>query len=491
MDIRKAFVTGRREPSKGIARGSNRRSRYSDLDFESSEATAPKTAAPDMELISILLDNIETSPPGITNRLLLMHHYKQAGWHDAAVDVARGILHLEPSDGEARQLVKSHTRNQSAQSQPVYTNGACERVTERPRHSITQLPPPKTTAERHALERELVEGFERLQARAKTILRETRQVRDMQQEAGATAVRSDNHLQDLKALVDGRISAVVSVRAPLSARAIARVMEADLGRALDVAVADLADFVRWKRASGGPSASDNDAVRDGLARRVRAIVAALPDTPDDLQQHPVTALMHVEHEELERKYINDETMYGDAVTDISRASFWVTEDGYAWDMGELSTALKSNKGVMRNPLSHQMFSTNDVRSILRHPLGQGLGALQMEQSRLSQGVRPSTIDKLERLSGVLLADDSEDQMASRQMIDEFLAYQATLPCSEQQALDELRVPARDSHTGQSFDCTIGEAVRDAQANKVCLHKTGDLIGQAAQYLRQSSTMGRT
>ncbi|KAH7330472.1 hypothetical protein BKA65DRAFT_59293 [Rhexocercosporidium sp. MPI-PUGE-AT-0058] len=439
-----------------------------------------------MELVGILLDNIESSPPAIASRLLLMHHYKQSGWHDAAVGVAHDVLRLEPSNSEARQFVKSLTPDQSAKPQRDTTDGVHGRDTERPRHAVPLMRPPTTTTERNALERKLVEGFERLQARAKLILRETKQVRDLQQEAGMTASHSDNHLQDLKALVDGRVSAVVSVRAPLSARAVARMMEADLDRALDVVVADLADFVRWKRSSNEAPTSDNDSIRDGLTRRIRAIVAALPDTPEDLQQHPATALMHVEHEELERKYINDETMYGDAVTDIPRTNFLVTEDGYAWDMDELSAALTSNKGVMRNPLSRQMFSANDIRSIVRHPLGQGLGALQMEQSRLSQGVRPSTIDKLETLSGVLLADDSEDQMASRQVIEEFLAYQATLPRSEQQALDELRVPARDSHTGQSFDCTIGEAVRDAQANKVCLHKTGDLIGQAAQYLRKAA-----
>ena len=33
------------------------------------------------------------------------------------------------------------------------------------------------------------------------------------------------------------------------------------------------------------------------------------------------------------------------------------------------------------------------------------------------------------------------------------------------------------------NCTIWEAVRDARANKICLLKTDDLIGQAAHYLR--------
>jgi hypothetical protein len=69
--------------------------------------------------------------------------------------------------------------------------------------------------------------------------------------------------------------------------------------------------------------------------------------------------------------------------------------------------------------------------------------------------------------------------------DEFVAYLATLPKAEQEAIDRLRVPARDSHTGQAFDCTIGDAVRDAKANRICVHKTGDLLSQAATYLRKT------
>jgi hypothetical protein len=112
--------------------------------------------------------------------------------------------------------------------------------------------------------------------------------------------------------------------------------------------------------------------------------------------------------------------------------------------------------------------------------------MQLEQSQLSQGVRPATIDKLAVLSGMLLNDLTDDQVPSRQALDDFLLYVATLPAAEQSAIDTLRVPATDSHTGQAFDCTIGEALRDGKANKICLHKTGDLIGQAARYLRQSN-----
>lgn len=59
-----------------------------------------------------------------------------------------------------------------------------------------------------------------------------------------------------------------------------------------------------------------------------------------------------------------------------------------------------------------------------------------------------------------------------------------VPELEQKAIDGLKCPAKDSHTGQAYDSSIGEAVRDAKGNRVCFHKTGDFIGQAAAHLRQ-------
>ncbi len=143
-------------------------------------------------------------------------------------------------------------------------------------------------------------------------------------------------------------------------------------------------------------------------------------------------------------------MYGDPVADIPRARFLVTDDNYPWDMEELAAAIKSNGGVMRNPLTKQLFTTADVRTIVQHPLGQCLAALQIEQSKLSEGIRAKTIDELDQMAKVLLADMSEDQMKSREILDAFMAYAATLPDSEQVALDKLRVPAIDTHTCTSF-----------------------------------------
>lgn len=77
--------------------------------------------------------------------------------------------------------------------------------------------------------------------------------------------------------------------------------------------------------------------------------------------------MHAEHEILHRKYINDETMSFDAISEIPRANFWTSEDGYAWDMEELAAAITSGKGVERN-LPTNFSDTNGNKGIYRRVL---------------------------------------------------------------------------------------------------------------------------
>lgn len=436
--------------------------------------------SPDMTLINELWEAIERSPPGIRARQLLLEQWINAGWLDAAEDTARELLRLDPSNADALHFLQSHRKDQK---EPVPINNnrndqkppvSCKSPYHGPVKELSVTTRPEDRAD---MERQLADGYETIRSRAEMLLRETRLLLELQQQENVP-IPAESHIQELKALSEGRISTVVSVRPPRSARAVARAMEADRDSSLAIVVDDLAGVVRWLRST---TDQDKDSMRETLTKRVRALNAALPD--DDLQRYPSMALMHVEHEELARTYVNDETMYGDKIEDIPRANFWASEDGYAWDMSELAAALASNSGVMRNPLSRQLFSQDDVRAIVQHPLGNRLAPLQMEQSELSQGIRPATMDKLDELAAVLLADMTDDQVTSRHAIDDFLTHVATLPEAEQKAIDKLRVPATDSHTGQAFDCTIGEAVRDAQANKICLHKTGDLIGQAARYLR--------
>lgn len=195
-------------------------------------------------------------------------------------------------------------------------------------------------------------------------------------------------------------------------------------------------------------------------------------------------------------------MYGDEVKDIPRTNFYVTEDNYAWDMEELVAAIKANKGVLRNPLSKQMFTQKDVKGITMHTLGKPLAALAVQQREMAKGVRPDTIERMEKLANILLEDQSTDALPSRVAVDEFLAYiatctfvllplisritanAATVPENEQKAIEDLKCPAKDSHTGLPYDFSIGEAVRDAKGNQVCFHKTGDFIKQAAAHLRR-------
>lgn len=428
----------------------------------------PGRGQPDSDLVNTLLETIQRHPPSIPARTILIEHWIEIGWLEEANGAVRELLRIQPRNKQAKSLLR--TIEDIAIGVP---NPNSRGVHAQPRNLARRTKPEVIGGrERGEMERELEQGCREIRRNARIILFGTESVNK------SISLAIDDQIGHLKALTDGHISSVVTVQPPRSARAIARDMEADMDEALETATNDLTEVVTWRRSNG----ESLDSIREALAKRTQLLVAALPEI---LQQHPSTALMHVEREHLKRTYVNDETMYGDTIPDIPRPNFLVTEDGYAWDMEELAAALKSNSGVMRNPLSKQMFSVGDVQAIVSHPFGRVLVAQQEEQSRLFEGVRLATIEKLDELARILLADMDEDQAASRTAIDGFFSYMAVLPLLERNAVDKLQVPAIDSHTGQSFDCTVGEAVRDARANKICLHKAGDLIGQAARYLRQN------
>jgi hypothetical protein len=105
---------------------------------------------------------------------------------------------------------------------------------------------------------------------------------------------------------------------------------------------------------------------------------------------------------------------------------------------ELVQAIQANGGVLRNPLSREMFTPADVKGILHHPTGQSLAALRVEQREMSKGVRSETIIRMEKLSAVLLADQSSDTLPSRKAVDEFLLYIATCKsCFRAMAINQL------------------------------------------------------
>lgn len=461
-----------------------------------------------MGLIAELLQEIENSPPGIESRKLMIEHYIAAN----AVDMAKGAIEelysFRPRDTQVYSWYSAFIEDSPSHNNPVrlktaqkaprtsvfltnfkncYSKSSGSLGTRfQPKTNIysQQLtsgnsPPPKEMEQ-------LKEKFTAFRIRAQSLLRDMSLLENLK--SGKRKESEDNHLSMLQALAEGKIVSVLKGKepadykttpippkaiAPKSARSVTRSMKTQPKNAFEIVMADLEVTAAVPLQAGNKTSEEHiDEIRDILVKRVQVMSAALPD---DMKMIPELALMHMEHEKLKKNYVNTETMFGDLVCDIPRENFYATEDGYAWDMDELQQAITAGQGVMRNPLSKHMFTPNDVKGILQHPLGKSLGALQVEQGQLRKGVRPQTIEELHRIAGILLEDMADDALKSRVAVDEFMAFVATLPDSEQKALDKLRVPAKDSHSGQAFDGSIGETLRDAKGNKLCFHKAGKSV----------------
>lgn len=381
---------------------------------------------PDMILVGELLEEISRHPPSIAARKLLVEHYISVGWLDAATEEANDLKRLAPGDSDVTAFLTVLSKKPEPPAQ-----------TSEPARPRSAKPPVAKAAPRLAKKKsaqhvqlsgnldsarqDLSQGYTTLRSKAKTLLADLLRLQALQKKNG---LPPSKNIPRIQAIVEGR-NAGTSAKSgpPGSARSVARVIQANPDKATELAITDLEDTIKWLREPHSkPSGVDDDTVRDHLVKRVRSLESALPE---DLKFHPEIALMHMQHEYLNKNYANDETMLGDAVKDIPRENFWVTEDNYAWDMEELAQAITVNGGVMRNPLSRQMFTPKDIRGIVMHQHGKQLAALQVEQHEMSKGVRPETIEQMDKLAKILLEDQSSDALPSRHAVDEFLAYIAT------------------------------------------------------------------
>ncbi|OIW27588.1 hypothetical protein CONLIGDRAFT_440798 [Coniochaeta ligniaria NRRL 30616] len=434
-----------------------------------------------MDMLTDLYDNLEDDPRNIMTRELILDAWIQLGNQDMAIGIANEIQQLDPSNASARTFLnRQRVPSSSRQAQPEPPRQPLPISVKGKKTTIKLAPMPRTEQERAAMEQSFKTGYADLRSQTEPLLGEMRALQTVGR------LGDDTLLEDLQHLLDGRLATVVSRTPPCPIRELARALSSTRGpAALELIIADFEEVLDWTL-STDPSAS-SDAIRKRLVARQTLLEAAVPQsTAGTVKQ----ALTHVEHERLRRlaggrRYANTETMLGDDVASIPRANLLVTEDNYAWDMSELADALVANSGVMRNPLTRDMFSPDDVRAILRHPLGAKLAPLRLEQNQLKKGVRPDTIARLAKIASTMLSDQTPDAGPSMAAVDEFLTYVAGLPAAEQKTLDELKIPATDSHTGLAFDYTVGESVRDAKANRTCFHKTGDFLGQAARYLGRS------
>lgn len=400
---------------------------------------APGSGDPDMVLIGELMEEMTRRPPAIGARKLLVEHYISIGWLEAATDNAKELRSLTPGDPDVARFLQTLEKKPELpipekrvllSASATSSGKAVERLVWDPKSGRYK----KTTASKvvdkkpevsivnigddlNAARQDLVTGYEALRAKAGFVLADLKHLQLLQKKAGVAPSRNTTKIQRI---VDGQVNTTTQLCSP---RTTARAMRDNPTNAANIAAANMEEVVRYhkKLLQASPDTS-TDKIRDSLVKRKAALVTALPE---ELKIHCETALMHIEHEQLDRNYANTETMYGDEVRDIPRSNFYVTEDNYAWDMDELVAAIRAGSGVLRNPLSKQMFTPNDVKGIYMHPLAKSLTALAVEQKEMSKGVRPETITRMEKLSSTLLEDQSADAMPSRHAVDEFLAYIAT------------------------------------------------------------------
>jgi hypothetical protein len=398
---------------------------------------------PDMALIAELLEDISRNSPAIAARKLLVEHYMSVGWLEAAMDNAKELNALAPKDQDVAQFLRvlrkkpdppaPEKRSVSISSGHIPDARAWDPKTGRYRKAapskharkVSEAPTVEDNGDLDTTRLDVTKGYQALRLKANSILADLLNLQTLQKKAGLSPSKN---IAKVQAFAEGSgISKASESKPPGSARSVARTIRDNPDEAISLAFTDLEDTMKWIREPHGkPSGADDDTVRDVLVKRTEAVQ---PTLPDNLKIHCEIALMHIEHEYLNRNYANTETMLCDEVKDIPRANFYVTEDNYAWDMDELVQAIAANNGVLRNPLSKEMFTPKDIKGILLHPQGKPLAALSVKQHEMSKGIRSDTILHMERLSVVLLTDQSSDALPSRKAVDEFLAYIATCGCS--------------------------------------------------------------
>lgn len=454
---------------------------------------------PDLEYIRELLEHIDRDPFAHLTHLLLMQHYNACGWYDAAEEYAQQALKVNPSTEEALQYIKIRRQKALGSRSKTRIHEGGPKVHDcRLQHDQRQT---SNWRPRLVPIRSQNESLKQLEHDYKMIVRDAESLlADMEISTDFDVQPLEQERLNVMQVAKGRLSSALRPR-PIAgidtvAKSVVENKNYDQNDQVEIILKDLKDFASWLRKSdnnvdpkGGVYATteDSEGLREALFRRSNALKSILPGSLKLLAE---LGMMHAEREILDRTYVNKTTMVLDEqISDISRANFWASEDGYAWNMEELAAAIRSADGVMRNPLSRQMFSRDDIRAIIKHPLGRDLQALQVEQSKLKRGVRDQTIRELDKLAKVLLTDSTETAHPSRLAIEIFMSYLETLPDNEQQTIDKLQISARDSHSGIPFDTTIKEAVDDLVGNRVCSHKIGDFLSQAAAFLTTMDDSG--
>jgi len=410
--------------------------------------------------------------------------YEPSLWSEAASRVTSREAQTVADEDHTQSLFSSR-------------RGAPSEVGEKPKNEIQKIPraeivtlQPQTDDEMEQVQAFLAVRYPELRSEAQKLIDEALLLGRLDEPV------SRDQLAQLQAIQENRGGTFVPLDRPRSALAVAREIQArakknDYLTVVDEVMEDMVKLVQWmrrwevkpkRRSSSRGVEQVPDAVRDAVARRGEALASALPPS---LQQAMAASMRHVDRELLRHVYASTETLEGEPVEDIPRDSFWVSSDNYAWNIHTLVDHLWDMGRLRRNPLTRKLFTPADIRSLVAHPGGQSLAEEPLELSAvgLVQGVRTTTLQQLAQLALALQPDGSFDQEAANEALDIFEQYMVTLPAEEQEALDKLRVPAADEPTKPTFDCPLGEILRDAFETKAGLQKVGRLTEQAVSYLQ--------
>ncbi|EMR66898.1 hypothetical protein UCREL1_6110 [Eutypa lata UCREL1] len=172
-------------------------------------------------------------------------------------------------------------------------------------------------------------------------------------------------LANLKAISSGRVSTVVATFQPPSATDLAREIAKNPSpsNTQKLLQEDFEGVFEWAKSphEKQPPLS-NDQIRQRLIHRKILLEAALPPSAVPALE---AAMTHVERKKLQKRYANTTTMCGDAIEDIPRENFYVSEDNHAWDMEELVGWLTTREGAMTSRRSDALCWT--IRALMRRP----------------------------------------------------------------------------------------------------------------------------
>src|SRR5438067_10178238 len=123
-----------------------------------------------MDLVNALLDVIESHPPAIDARVLLMQRWIQLGQQDCAEDNEKELLQIDPSNADALKFLKSHEKGKEKEPKTKSNNGKATSTTNNKYRTMCRSKHlPRTLEERVAMEVELSQGYNALRARAKVL----------------------------------------------------------------------------------------------------------------------------------------------------------------------------------------------------------------------------------------------------------------------------------------------------------------------------------